>query len=122
MTKINAVELPPKIYNIKGWINQTNPIELKKSFDHTLIKSGFNVLNYTDQEFPLNGFTAFWLLAESHLAVHTFSKSGWSYIELSSCNKEKAVNFINLCKQSSVSYQWENEVEELSCETELTIH
>nr|WP_321450374.1 S-adenosylmethionine decarboxylase [uncultured Carboxylicivirga sp.] len=115
MTKINAVNLPPKIFNIKGWIELYEPIELKEQFDTALNKSGFKILQFTDHKFPENGYTAFWLLAESHFAVHTFDQDGCSYIELSSCNKQKALNFITLCKQFNFTFQWENDLEELNC-------
>lgn len=119
MTQIKAVDLPPRIFNIKGWIHLTQPSDLISAFNSALKNSGFKILKYTDHEFPLNDFTAFWLLAESHLAIHTFTNSGWSYIELSSCNKEKTLKFITLCNQSSFSFKWENEMEELNCTTEV---
>ncbi len=117
MTQIQAVNLPPKIFNLKGWLKQTDATRIKNLFNKLLVQSSFRVLNYSDHQFPLDGFTAFWLLAESHLAVHTFTDSGWSYIELSSCNREKALNFLTLCNLLDDQFKWENKVEELNGET-----
>lgn len=122
MTLIEAIHLSPRIFNIKGWVKQTDAQKLKATFDSILDQSNFKVLNYTDHQFPLNGFTAFWLLAESHLAIHTFNDSGWSYLELSSCNKEKAMNFLTLTEQLNTEFRWENDIEELSCEDLINTH
>ncbi len=116
MSQITPINLPPKIFNLKGWIQMTEANDLKNTFDGILNHSDFKVLNYSDHKFPLNGFTAFWLLAESHLALHTFTESGWCYIELSSCNKEKALIFKKQCNQLEYSIRWESSLEELCCE------
>ncbi|MEN9444098.1 MAG: Croceibacter phage, partial [Bacteroidota bacterium] len=55
--------------------------------------SGFTILNFVSHNFSPQGFTGIWLLAESHLAIHTFPESGASYIELSSCNEAKMLLF-----------------------------
>ena len=115
MNTIKPINLPPQIFNLKGWIQLTGPNELQHIFDETLIRCGFKVLNFSSHQFPLNGYTALWLLAESHLAVHTFSSSGWTYIELSSCNKDKAMHFISFCQQVKYTIRWEHGVEELNC-------
>ena len=52
-------------------------------------------------EHPFNpqGYTALWLLSESHFAVHTFPEFGKSYIELSSCNLEYYQKFLSMTKE-----------------------
>lgn len=115
MSSIEPVNLPPQIFNIKGWINLTEANELQSTFDDVLNESDFKVLNFSAHQFPLNGYTALWLLAESHLAVHTFNSSGWTYIELSSCNKRKAKIFITLCQALNHQIRWEHDVEEFNC-------
>ncbi len=120
MSSIEPVQLPPKIFNVKGWIKLTEAGELQSTFDKVLAESGFKMLNYSDHQFPLNGFTALWLLAESHLALHTFNDSGWTYIELSSCNENKALIFLTLCDRIKHQIRWENKIEELSCQTVKT--
>lgn len=121
MNNINSVNLPPQVFNLKGWIELTEPEQLKSLFSKQLSKAEFKVLNFSDHHFPLNGYTAFWLLAESHLALHTFTESGWCYIELSSCNKEKAIQFKNACEKLSETLKWDTEVEELSCNTKAHV-
>ena len=44
------------------------------------------------------GYSALWLLAESHFAVHTFPEERKSYIELSSCVEDKFYKFIDMVK------------------------
>lgn len=59
-----------------------------------LRRATFNVLNFSEYHFQPAGWTALWLLGESHLAVHTFPEHGTSYLELSSCMLDKYVVFI----------------------------
>ncbi|TLX76113.1 spermidine synthase [Labilibacter sediminis] len=101
-------ELPPRIFNLKGWIQLVDEIELKKLFANILSEAGFTILNESSHQFPLNGFTAFWLLAESHLALHTFTESGWCYVELSSCNTQKADLFKKLTNELNAQIKWES--------------
>lgn len=114
MTQITPKILPPKVFNLKGWIQLIDEEQLKVHFEAGLIGAGFNVLDYSSHQFPLNGFTAFWLLAESHLALHTFTESGWCYVELTSCNAEKATAFRALISDLSVDVNWEKEALEVS--------
>ncbi|WP_410062241.1 S-adenosylmethionine decarboxylase family protein [Alistipes putredinis] len=87
-----------KIWNYSEWIAETNPEELRRKFDKTLKASGFNILCFTDHHFDPQGYTALWLLTESHFAVHTFPEFGKTYIELSSCNPDMYMAFIALTK------------------------
>ena len=88
-----------KIWNFSEWIQETNPTTLREMFDNILRRSGFNVLNVLEHHFQPQGYTALWLLSESHFAVHTFPEFGRSYIELSSCNLEFYQNFLNETQQ-----------------------
>ncbi len=105
--KIEYNSLSPAISNIKGWINECKTEIIKKEFDKLLEESKFNVLSYSEHFFPVCGFTAFWLLAESHLAVHSFPENNCTYIELSSCNHNKFINFLSLCEKSNFKFTWE---------------
>lgn len=87
-----------KIWNFSGWISLTNEGVINDYFDGLLIKAGFAVLNKSDFEFEPQGYTALWLLAESHFAVHTFPEHKTAYVELSSCNEEKQIQFLKLLK------------------------
>lgn len=73
--------------------------------DQLLIKAGFIILNRMEHHFMPQGYTAIWLLAESHLAVHTFPESGKTYVELSSCNQPKNKAFIQALKNTKLPCQ-----------------
>ncbi len=88
--------VPAKIVNYKCWIQCVDPAVMKHAFQDILEHSEFTVLCFNEHHFPVQGYTAFWLLAESHLAIHTFPQENWSYVELSSCNKHKAQLFEGL--------------------------
>jgi len=77
-----------KIYNVSGWVKETSPNKLKNRYSELLALSKFEILNFQEHYFEPEGYTALWLLGESHFAVHTFPEEGKTYIELSSCNAE----------------------------------
>ncbi len=110
MENIQHKQLPPMVYNLKGWIELVDEIQLKDIFNGLLNQSDFKILNYSSHQFPVNGFTAFWLLAESHLALHTFTEHGCTYIELSSCNLDKAMNFKKLTEELKFDVNWDEEI------------
>lgn len=83
-----------KIYNYSGWIKETEPTTLKNKFSDLLYDSKFDVLNFLEHYFEPEGYTALWLLGESHFAIHTFPEENKTYIELSSCNELKHIYFI----------------------------
>lgn len=82
------------MYNISSWINETNPEVLIQYCMVLLAKSGFKILQVIDNHFEPQGYTALFLLAESHFAIHTFPEKGQTYIELTSCAKEPFDAFI----------------------------
>lgn len=85
-----------KIDNYTTWIDQVDHEELKPAIEKVLVQSGFTILNFMEHQFEPQGYTAVWLLAESHCALHTFPEASQSYIELSSCNTQMYVAFINI--------------------------
>lgn len=91
--KTTYKHIEAKIYNHSLWVTETDPEQLKKQFNHALEQSGFTIIQFNEHHFENQGYTCFWLLAESHLAIHTFPESNISYIELSSCNHEKLLHF-----------------------------
>ncbi|MBL4559714.1 MAG: S-adenosylmethionine decarboxylase [Labilibaculum sp.] len=109
--------LSAKIHNLRFWVSEYEPKDLQAQFQDFLEQVGFVILNFTDYHFPVQGYTAFWLLAESHLAIHTFPDKGWSYIELSSCNKKKSEDFQSLVIASDMSVKWNGDGVEI-CEPE----
>lgn len=85
-----------KIWNEADFITGIEDKHIKDFFESLLIKSGFNICGFMDKVFTPQGYTAIWLLCESHLAVHTFPEKKKIYYELASCNKKKYIKFCNL--------------------------
>lgn len=83
-----------QMFNYSTWIDNVNSIELKKVFENKLNNADFVILGFTEHFFEPYGYTALFLLAESHLAIHTFPEENKTYVELSSCVKNKFDNFI----------------------------
>ncbi len=98
--------LSAKIHNLRFWVSEYDPEVLQTVFQDYLEQVGFVILNFTDHHFPVQGYTAFWLLAESHLAIHTFPDKEWSYIELSSCNPKKSEDFQSLVNGGKLNVKW----------------
>lgn len=84
-----------KIDNFSSWVPRSDSQLLKNEIEALVVESGFTVLNFMDHQFDPQGYTAVWLLAESHCALHTFPEEGKSYVEISSCNTDLFVNFIS---------------------------
>ena len=85
----NYKHIQANIYNLQEWITEINPEVLKIDFEKLLHKSEFTILAFNQHYFEQQGYTCFWLLGESHLAIHTFPESKKTYVELSSCNQDK---------------------------------
>lgn len=85
-----------KMYNFSCWTTKTNSVELCRHFAKLLNKSGFSVLDVTEHHFTPQGYTALFLLSESHFAIHTFPERGKTYIELTSCVEKPFKNFIDM--------------------------
>lgn len=92
-----------QIWNNKAWSNFSDARFLQHQLDNMLEECDFEVLDYMEHYFSPYGYTAIWLLGESHLALHTFPEEGKAYIELSSCNKEKHDKFAKLLSNLGVS-------------------
>lgn len=95
--------LNPQIFNIRIWVESADPLQLKETVDLLLSEARFKVLNFVEYHFPVKGYTALWLLAESHFAIHTFPDHGYSYLELSGCNKDKTDQFHQLLKKVNMN-------------------
>ncbi len=85
-----------EIYNHQEWMPITDSKILVERLSTILEQSGYTVLNFVEHHFEPQGYTSLWLLAESHLALHTFPENGRSYIELSGCRKEMNEKFVGL--------------------------
>lgn len=87
-----------KIWNNSLWMNEVIPCVIRERIECILNDSGFQLLGFIEHFFNPHGYTAMWLLGESHCCIHTFPEEGKTYVELSSCNKEKYDEF--LCRLS----------------------
>jgi len=83
-----------QMFNHQIWTEETDKYELRKKYNKILKDSGFNILSFLEYSFEPQGYTALWLLSESHLAIHTFPEHNKSYIELSSCIEKQYIKFI----------------------------
>jgi S-adenosylmethionine decarboxylase len=88
-----------KIDNYTGWIKGSDAKTLKTEIEEILLSSKFTILNFMEHHFQPQGYTALWLLGESHCALHTFPEEDKTYIELSSCNTQMYVDFIRIFNQ-----------------------
>lgn len=85
-----------QIWNFNEWITETDWANLYIRFNSMLQEAGFHVLKSMEHHFDPFGYTALFLLGESHFAIHTFPEENKTYIELSSCNKEYFDRFVAL--------------------------
>ncbi len=81
------------MYNYNTWIKYQKEQKLIMELENMLIKSGFTIIDKVEHYFNKQGYTGLWLLAESHLAIHTFPEENKIYIEISSCVKKYFENF-----------------------------
>lgn len=88
-----------KIDNFSSWVHLSDATRLKKDIETLVVESGFTILNFMEHHFKPQGYTALWLLAESHCALHTFPEEGKAYIEISSCNTDLFVEFVTAFNQ-----------------------
>lgn len=85
-----------RIDNYRTWVKGTDSEKLKYATEKLISDAGFTILNFVEHYFEPQGYTAIWLLAESHCALHTFPEENKSYLELSSCNLQMYNEFIAL--------------------------
>ena len=83
-----------RMYRYADWVEETNPAKLQITYRNALQDSGFDVISVNEKYFEPHGYTALYLLGESHLAIHTFPEEQASYIELSSCVQKPFYEFI----------------------------
>jgi len=88
-----------RIYNLRFWLQETDAALLKESLDSFLREAGYGIVGFNEHKFQPQGYTAIWLLSESHLAIHTYPEEGRTYIELSGCSKDKNLHFSSSCHQ-----------------------
>jgi len=90
-----------QMFNDQRWIRndqfvRPEPQMIRLLFEGMLLEAGFGVVNYMEHRFEPHGFTAIWLLSESHLAIHTFPEEELVYVEMSSCVEEQYKRYLEL--------------------------
>lgn len=91
-----------QMFNFSDWITETDPEKLVTIYKQKLTISGFNIDGFIEKHFNPQGYTALFLLSESHFAIHTFPEKSKTYIELSSCVKNPFNSFIKSFKDHAI--------------------
>ena len=87
------------MYNYSEWIKFEDEEEFAKKCQEMLKESGFTILESCEHKFTPRGYTALFLLSESHFAIHSFPEDDKIYIELSSCVKKYFDKFVEMIKE-----------------------
>ena len=90
------------MFNWRDWVANTDSKELRKVFDYCLKKAGYKVLGVKEFQFEPFGYSAIYLLSDSHFAVHTFPEEDKTYVELSSCIEGKQRAFMSLIQSKKI--------------------
>lgn len=88
-----------RIWNRRYWI--PSDTFTTEEYARLLRDAGFDVFDLVRHAFTPRGFTAVFLLGESHLAIHTFPEAGRDYVELSSCNLDMLRAFDDLLREET---------------------
>lgn len=102
-----------RIENFAGIVNNCDERWLRQTLLDNLQKAGFSVIGFIDHQFDKYGYTALWLLGESHLALHTFPENSNAYIELSSCLPKKGELFWENFNQEAKYYKESKKIMEV---------
>ncbi|MGE3180232.1 MAG: adenosylmethionine decarboxylase [Phycisphaerae bacterium] len=62
-----------------------NPDAIMSCLRRALVDVEMNILAERKHEFPGGGFTGFFLLSESHAAIHTYPEAGYVAVDLFTC-------------------------------------
>ncbi len=94
-----------KMNKFSGWCAECDPLRLQEYFDFVLHRCGFRVCGVQYKYFDPYGFTALYLLSESHFAIHTFPEENRTYIELSSCVDKPFEMFLRSQEDAPENYK-----------------
>lgn len=92
-----------QIWNHCAWVLETDPAELRARFAELLDAATFSIVGFTETHFEPHGYTAVWILAESHFALHTFPEAQRTYCQVSSCNWPKFVRLVELIEPMQIA-------------------
>ncbi len=93
-----------KMNNYKCWTKETRPDVLNAKYEKMLLDSGFKIVEKKYHFFSPYGFTALYLLSESHFAIHTFPEENATYLELTSCVDDPFKVFLEIIKKENDIY------------------
>ena len=81
-------------------VGLNNLVELKNVFEKAIISSNAMILSSTDYTFSNNGYTAIYLLSESHASIHTYPEHKSCFVDLFTCGDHcNYENFHNIMKE-----------------------
>ncbi|MBU0894220.1 MAG: S-adenosylmethionine decarboxylase [Nanoarchaeota archaeon] len=92
-----------------------NGLKLKSLLENVLVEENFSILEKNSHNFLPKGFTCFYLLGESHAAIHTYPEHNSIYFSIYSCRGPKDAEpvfkkFKSKIKHKSLSYYKNNKV------------
>ena len=73
------------IKNIKNSVLLNSPNEISKMLDYICNLYKYTILQKTQHIFEPQGFTALYLLSESHISIHTFPENNYAAIDIYTC-------------------------------------
>ncbi len=82
------------ILDIKGYKEVSNT-KLKSIITQALKKSGAHTKGFKEHTFKPQGYSAIWLLSESHASIHTYPEHNGLFIDLFTCGNIKTEPFEN---------------------------
>jgi len=85
--------------------------KLREMCEAALDKSNMTVVKVTAHKFVPQGVTAVWILAESHMAVHTYPEEGFVAVDVFTCGNEgdPGAVIVELSKKLAVTHFVVNE-------------
>ena len=88
---------------VSMWYTSTTDVSVLMSELEVVLKnSTFSILGEEEYHFDPQGFTKLFLLAESHLAIHTWPEKDVAWIELASCIEDKYHIFVETIKKAKL--------------------
>lgn len=77
------------IFEKSGWVEEVDPSRLRTMIEFAMNRAQFTLCAFSEHFFEPYGYSACWVIGESHIAVHTFHEKNLAYVQLSSCSREK---------------------------------
>ena len=94
-----------QIFEHNTWIEEIDPDVIRHQMQSLLNQSQFNIVDFIEHHFEGQGYTAVWLLGESHLAIHTFPEEGKTYLQMSSCSPYKLKIFRDSLMENQTTFE-----------------